>query len=588
MRRHSFVSPARIGLQCRALLLRCPFSSSTRPSDHSAAPSPVCPASPSAAAADSAPPDVGAVHRRHLLDTFGRFHNYLRVSLIEKCNLRCVYCMPEEGVPLCAASSYLDAGEIVRLVRLFAQNGVDKVRLTGGEPTIRKDLVPIVRDLAALPQIRQLGMTTNGVVLPRMLSSLVEAGLSHLNISLDTLSAEKYVKITRRNALAKAMAGIEAAERILPVGRLKLNCVLTAEKALDIRFIEFMPFSGNRYKMDSFVPYKEMLAQLEEYFGKDRIQRIEDAPNDTSKAYKVKGHRGQFGFISSMSEHFCGSCNRLRLTADGNLKAFVEVFGQEYFPHFRCAFTDWPRRLSTFGADWGSSGTEARQTRGPREAHPNCGFSSGTSHDSNWRMIVGGNGFFPRTPSPPGATLFAVSVRSLRHCSSTFSHLDPAHGNVRMVNVSPKEVSPQRIALARAIVKFPPGVLPALIAHSPKGDFFSVSRIAGIFGAKQTPHLIPLCHQILLSHVKVFFRTDQANDRISVFCRVAATNAQTGVEMEAMVGCSLASLCLYDMAKSASLGIRLEAVELVGKRGGRRDFGRVDAGDEEGEEDGRH
>ncbi|KAL3084180.1 hypothetical protein niasHT_039306 [Heterodera trifolii] len=145
-----------------------------------------------------------------------------------------------------------------------------------------------------------------------------------------------------------------------------------------------------------------------------------------------------------------------------------------------------------------------------------------------------------------------------------------------MVNVSPKAFSPQRIALARAIIKFPPGVLPALIAHSPKGDFFSVSRVAGILAAKKTHHLIPLCHPIIISHVKVSFHTDQTNDQISVFCRVNATNSQTGVEMEAMVGCSVAALCLYDMAKSASLHTRLESVELVGKRGGRRDFGRVD------------
>ncbi|KAL3084182.1 hypothetical protein niasHT_039308 [Heterodera trifolii] len=343
MRLSPLLSPLPLLPLPRFSTLFCPLSSSS--SDHSPSSSPPPPPPLQTNSSSASALDSNSESNRLLLDTFGRFHNYLRVSLVEKCNLRCLYCMPEEGVPLCPSSSYLGAAEIVRLVRLFAQNGVDKVRLTGGEPTIRKDLVPIVSDLAALPQIRRIGMTTNGIVLPRMIVPLVEAGLTHLNISLDTLSAEKFAQITRRNAFAKAMAGIEAAERILPEGRLKINCVLTAERSLDIRFIEFMPFSGNRFQMDKFIAYKEILAKFEEHFGKEQIERLKDAPNDSSKAYKVKGHRGQFGFISSMSEHFCGSCNRLRLTADGNLKVFFHpafpMSVSSMFPLFWCVSTDW-------------------------------------------------------------------------------------------------------------------------------------------------------------------------------------------------------------------------------------------------------
>uniref|UniRef100_A0A915BPB2 GTP 3',8-cyclase n=2 Tax=Parascaris univalens TaxID=6257 RepID=A0A915BPB2_PARUN len=266
-----------------------------------------------------------------LVDIYGRHHTYLRISLAEKCNLRCTYCMPEEGVPLSPSHNLLSADEIVRLATIFAANGVTKIRLTGGEPTLRKDIVDIVGRLASIPGIRQVGMTTNGIALRQKLEALASAGLNKLNISLDTLNEAKYMIITRRNGFNKVMRSIELAESIFD--QVKINNVvirgindeeltnfvsLTEFRNLDVRFIEYMPFSGNKFEVRKMVPYKEMLKAIDKKFPV--IIKLKDLPSDTSKAYSVQGFRGKFGFISSMSEHFCASCSRLRITADGNLK----------------------------------------------------------------------------------------------------------------------------------------------------------------------------------------------------------------------------------------------------------------------------
>ncbi|KJH43659.1 radical SAM domain protein [Dictyocaulus viviparus] len=235
------------------------------------------------------------------MDTYGRTHNYLRISLTEKCNLRCLYCMPEDGVSLSPEFNLLTSNEIIRLVELFASHGVDKVRLTGGEPTIRKDIVELV------------------------------------NISLDTLDQHKYMLMTRRNGFAKVMKCIELAEMLFPI--VKVNTVvmknvndnevsdfvrLTENRRLDVRFIEYMPFGGNHFSQKKFVDYKTLLIAIEKAFD-GLVLRLPDAANDTSKGYKINGFVGRFGFITSMSEHFCATCNRLRLTADGNLKSSVKL-----------------------------------------------------------------------------------------------------------------------------------------------------------------------------------------------------------------------------------------------------------------------
>lgn len=271
-----------------------------------------------------------------LTDKFGRFHSYLRISLTERCNLRCKYCMPEEGVPLTAKDSLLTTDEVLRLAGLFVREGVRKIRLTGGEPTVRKDLTDIVAALKRIPSLESVGITTNGLMLTRQLVGLQRAGLDGLNISLDTLKAAKYERITRRKGWERVIAGIDLA---IQLGyKPKVNCVLmkgfnddelcdfvemTRDRCVDIRFIEYMPFTGNRWDTSEMVPFREALATIRERYPD--FTALDNGPNDTAKAFHVPGFRGQLGFISSMTEHFCGGCNRLRITADGNLK--VCLFG---------------------------------------------------------------------------------------------------------------------------------------------------------------------------------------------------------------------------------------------------------------------
>lgn len=272
-----------------------------------------------------------------LTDTYGRQHNYLRISLTERCNLRCQYCMPEDGVTLTPKDKLLSAEEIVKIAKLFVEEGVEKIRLTGGEPLIRPDVERIVGDLKAIAGVKSLALTTNGILLTRKLPSLQKAGLDGLNISLDTLIPAKFEFITRRRGWDKVFNGIKLALEF-NYDPVKINCVvkrgmnedevcdfvaLTKNMNLDVRFIEYMPFDGNKWNDKKMVPYQEMLGTIRTKWPS--FQRLEDKPNDTSKAYKVPGWAGQVGFITSMSDHFCGTCNRLRITADGNLK--VCLFG---------------------------------------------------------------------------------------------------------------------------------------------------------------------------------------------------------------------------------------------------------------------
>ncbi|TRY76237.1 hypothetical protein TCAL_09593 [Tigriopus californicus] len=273
-----------------------------------------------------------------LTDTLNRHHSYLRISLTERCNLRCQYCMPEEGVQLTPQNRLLSSAEIVTLAGIFAEEGVSKIRLTGGEPLVRSDLADIIRSLKAVPGVKTVGITTNALTLSRKLDSLMAAGLDALNISLDTLIKPKFEHITRRRGHDRVLQAIQDASSSGHFDRVKVNCVvmrgmneeevpnfveLTREWPIDIRFIEYMPFDGNKWLLKKFVPYQEMLNSLRKSYPE--LVRISDQPNDTSKAWQVPGFLGQIGFITSMSKNFCGSCNRLRLTADGNLK--VCLFG---------------------------------------------------------------------------------------------------------------------------------------------------------------------------------------------------------------------------------------------------------------------
>jgi len=272
-----------------------------------------------------------------LTDTFNRKHTYLRISLTEKCNLRCQYCMPEEGVELTPNDKILTDEEIIRISKLFAYAGVTKIRFTGGEPLIRKNIESLIEEVGKIQGIEKIGITTNGIVLNRKLERLQKGGVNLLNISLDTLDTHKFTLITRRLGWEKVMESIDKA-LALNFNPVKINCVvmknindmeicdfveMTRDKNVEIRFIEYMPFDGNRWSDKKFVSYTDMIKIIKEKFV--GLDRCKDEANNTSKTYQVPGFKGKVGFITSMSEHFCSSCNRLRMTADGNLK--VCLFG---------------------------------------------------------------------------------------------------------------------------------------------------------------------------------------------------------------------------------------------------------------------
>ena len=266
-----------------------------------------------------------------LTDSHKRDHAYLRISLIERCNLRCTYCMPEAGVALSPRSHLMTYEEIYSIAKTFVEHGVTKIRLTGGEPLIRKDIPIILEKLASLPVA--LSITSNAVIIDRFVDTLKLHGVNSINVSLDSLDREKFKEITRRDEFEKVYQNI-----LLLVSegfKVKINAVLikgfneneiidfikfTKDLPVCIRFIEFMPFDGNKWDMKKMVSYKEVMEIVNSSFSEKEVERLQDAPNDTSKNYKIKGYKGSFAIISSVTNPFCDSCNRLRLTANGQLK----------------------------------------------------------------------------------------------------------------------------------------------------------------------------------------------------------------------------------------------------------------------------
>ena len=266
-------------------------------------------------------------------DRFGRQINYLRLSLIDHCNLRCVYCMPLRGLSFVPSPELLTAAEIETVVRAAVAVGFHKFRLTGGEPTLRPEIVEITERIAAVPAVEDLAMATNGILLPRLAKPLRDAGLKRLNIHVDTLHPERLKKLMRFASLEEMEAGIAAAEEagLVPI---KLNCTVTrdyndmdvaelARRAKDrgwhVRFIELMPLGGGEtahVALSQFVPTAETRRRIEAELGP-----LEELPPtsaaDESRNFRFAGARGVVGFISPVSEPYCGSCNRMRLTADG-------------------------------------------------------------------------------------------------------------------------------------------------------------------------------------------------------------------------------------------------------------------------------
>ena len=261
-------------------------------------------------------------------DGFGREITYLRLSVTELCNLRCRYCMPPEGVCKRRHEEMLSQEKMVQAVEAAASLGITKVRITGGEPLVKRNILSICSQVAQVEGIREVCLTTNGILLPEYAGQLRQAGVGRINFSLDTLNPEKYAHITRLGTLDRALEGLKAA---LDAGfeKIKINTVLiggfnqdeipalaglTKEYPLDVRFIEFMPMEGSgEFGQEALLPSSAVLEALPE---------LVPQPGDggVARLYRLPGGRGNIGLISPLSNHFCGSCNRLRLTADGKLK----------------------------------------------------------------------------------------------------------------------------------------------------------------------------------------------------------------------------------------------------------------------------
>ena len=268
-----------------------------------------------------------------LRDSWGREIKSLRVSVTDKCNFRCRYCMPAEGLEWLERDELLTFEEIARLVRVLARMGVDEVRLTGGEPLVRRDLPTLVGMLAQTPGVRDLSLTTNGVLLDRFAAPLVEAGLRRLNVSLDSLSHIRFAEITRRDALDRVLAGLEEAERYPELRPIKVNCVaikgfteeevpalaeLARRKPYVVRFIEFMPLDADQaWRGDDVLTGGEIRALIEEHWP---LEEVPAKPSSTARRFRFVDGAGEIAFVNPVSEPFCSTCDRIRLTADGQLR----------------------------------------------------------------------------------------------------------------------------------------------------------------------------------------------------------------------------------------------------------------------------
>ncbi|XP_032265772.1 molybdenum cofactor biosynthesis protein 1 isoform X3 [Phoca vitulina] len=549
--------------------------------------------------------------------------------------------MPEEGVPLTPKADLLTTEEILTLARLFVKEGIDKIRLTGGEPLIRPDVVDIVAQLHQLEGLRTIGITTNGINLARLLPQLQKAGLSAINISLDTLVPAKFEFIVRRKGFHKVMAGIHKAIE-LGYSPVKVNCVvmrglnedelldfvaLTEGLPLDVRFIEYMPFDGNRWNFKKMVSYKEMLNTLQQQWPE--LEKLPEEESSTAKTFKIPGFRGQLSFITSMSEHFCGTCNRLRITADGNLK--VCLFGNSEVSlrdHLRAGASE-EELLRIIGA---AVGRKKRQHAGmfsiaqmknrpmilielllmlqdsppaiPSISSQDPFRVQGIRHRgsfSNQMMILWRGGWVPQTPLLAQRLLGSVCPQ--RHCSShlnsdanpkclsavsrapgtpsgplptsdQLTHVDTA-GRAAMVDVGGKPDT-ERVAVASAVVLLGPMAFKLIQENQlKKGDALAVAQLAGVQAAKLTSQLIPLCHHVALSHVQVGLELDSTRHAVGirVSCRA---RGPTGVEMEALTAAAVAALTVYDMCKAVSRDIVLGEIKLLSKTGGQRgDFQRT-------------
>ncbi|KAB8238408.1 uncharacterized protein BDW43DRAFT_296671 [Aspergillus alliaceus] len=586
-----------------------------------------------------------------LTDTFDRQHDYLRISITERCNLRCVYCMPEEGVELSPPARLLTSPEIVYLSSLFVSQGVTKIRLTGGEPTVRKDIVPLMQSIGGLRRngLRELCLTTNGISLHRKLDAMVEAGLTGINLSLDTLDPFQFQIMTRRKGFDAVMKSIDRVLELNILGagiKLKVNCVvmrgindreiipfveLGRESPIEVRFIEYMPFDGNRWNETKMLSYQEMLAVIREKYP--TLEKVVGHKNDTSKTYQVPGFEGRVGFITSMTHNFCGTCNRLRITSDGNLKVCLfgnaEVSLRDIIRKANngepidevtmnelqlLEAADSAARIKEEGGVVNERERELLDVIGmavKRKKAKHAGMGELKNMKNRPMILIGGKKKNPWSRIPTHLLHINPPLPGQARCyhgdhRGTSSRMEPSDAKrqektaslptdsdpdlphltsaqkVHMTKISQKPVT-ERSATATCLVRFSnprPWELLREGRGTRKGDVFSVARIAGIMAAKQTPDIIPLCHPgIGITGVEVDVKlvdpippneTDQPTRYGAM--RVVATVSclgRTGVEMEAMTATMGAALTVYDMLKAVDKGMMVDGVQLLEKKGGK-------------------
>jgi len=268
-----------------------------------------------------------------LVDGHGRAIGDVRVSVTDRCNFRCQYCMPAEGLAWLQRSAVLTYEEIERVVRLLASMGVHSVRLTGGEPLVRRELHELVARLSAIEQLEDLSLTTNGYLLERQVDDLVAAGLRRLNASLDSLAQDRFFELTRRDSLHQVLAGLEAAQRHPELRPIKVNVValrdftesevvrfaeFARENPFEVRFIEFMPLDADQaWNLDRVLPNEEIRAMIDAAYP---LEPEERKASSTARVWRFADGKGRIGFVSPVSEPFCGDCNRIRITAEGMLR----------------------------------------------------------------------------------------------------------------------------------------------------------------------------------------------------------------------------------------------------------------------------
>jgi cyclic pyranopterin phosphate synthase len=278
--------------------------------------------------------DQPVINNQPLVDTFGRLHDNLRISVTDRCNIRCFYCMPEDNVKYAPRAEILSFEEIERFARIAVSMGVTKIRVTGGEPLVRKDLPMLIAKLCAIPGVRDIGLTTNGVLLARQAQALYDAGLRRLNVHLDTLDRERFHKITRRDDLGKVLEGIDVAQR-MGFGPIKINAVAVKnlvepdivplvrygrEHGIEVRFIEFMPLDAQGlWARENVLSADEIIETLSREIA-PLVETPDRDPRAPATEYQFADGIGSVGFIASVTRPFCLNCNRVRLTSDGKLR----------------------------------------------------------------------------------------------------------------------------------------------------------------------------------------------------------------------------------------------------------------------------